>query len=88
MVSRTVTGVHSGPHRGVQGREPPPTAPPPPPPPPFPATPTARRLTGLDPFLFLRRSSPEGRPILAQHPQSGPSLFRAVSPSSRRSDLI
>ncbi|PKI18433.1 hypothetical protein CRG98_049293, partial [Punica granatum] len=29
-VSKTVTGVHFGPHRSVQGREPPPAAPSPP----------------------------------------------------------
>ncbi|PKI30821.1 hypothetical protein CRG98_048788, partial [Punica granatum] len=49
VVSKTVTGIHSGPHRGVQGREPPPAAASPP----FPATPTARRLTGLDPVHSL-----------------------------------
>ncbi|PKI72159.1 hypothetical protein CRG98_007428 [Punica granatum] len=83
-VTRTVTDVHSDPHRGVQRREPQPAAPPPP----FPITSIARRLTGLGPFLFLRRSSPEVRPIPAQHPQSSPTLFRAVSPSGGRSDPI
>ncbi|PKI49432.1 hypothetical protein CRG98_030164 [Punica granatum] len=34
-----------------------------------------RQLTGLDPFLLLRRSSPEVRPITAQRPQSGPTAL-------------
>ncbi|PKI46530.1 hypothetical protein CRG98_033087 [Punica granatum] len=80
-VSRTVTGVHSSPHRGVQGREPPPAASSPP----FPATPIARRLTSLGPVHFLRRSSPNHS---AQRAQSGPALFRTVPPSGGQSDPI
>ncbi|PKI50895.1 hypothetical protein CRG98_028723 [Punica granatum] len=67
-VSRTVTDDHSGPHRGVQGRESPPAAPPPP----FLATLTARRLTGLGPFLFLRRLGPNHS---AQHTPVQPSAL-------------
>ncbi|PKI74790.1 hypothetical protein CRG98_004808 [Punica granatum] len=70
-VSRTVTGVHYSPHRGVQGRELSPAAPSPP----FPAIPTARQLTGLGPVHFLRRSSQKVRPIPAQRPQSGPAAL-------------
>ncbi|PKI75252.1 hypothetical protein CRG98_004292 [Punica granatum] len=81
-VSRTVIDVHSGPHRGVQGRELPPAAPSPP----FPAIPAARWLTGLGPFLFLCRPSPS--PFRPSTLRSGPEFFRPVSPSGRQSDPI
>ncbi|PKI60096.1 hypothetical protein CRG98_019504 [Punica granatum] len=81
-VSRTVTGVHSSPYRGVQGREPPSAVSSPS----FPAIPTARQLTGLDPFILLRRpsASPFG-PTRPVRPNALPSDF---SFGRVRSELI
>ncbi|OWM77401.1 hypothetical protein CDL15_Pgr016798 [Punica granatum] len=79
-MSRTITSVHSSPHRGIQGREPPPTASSPL----FSAIPTARQLTGLGPFPLLHRSSPNlfgPTRQAAQRSSSAQHLFQAVSPS-------
>ncbi|OWM90160.1 hypothetical protein CDL15_Pgr006481 [Punica granatum] len=76
-VSRTVTGVHSSPHCGVQRREPPPAASSPP----FPTIPIDRRLTGLGPFLLLRRFGPNRPNTLQSGPaslSSGFSFGRAI----------
>ncbi|PKI65206.1 hypothetical protein CRG98_014355 [Punica granatum] len=74
-VSRTVTGVHSGPHRVVRGREPPPAAPSPP----LPPIPAALSVNGPRPNSFFAGPT---RPVRsAQRTQSGPALFRAVSSS-------
>ncbi|PKI58026.1 hypothetical protein CRG98_021606 [Punica granatum] len=81
-VSRTVTGVHFGPHRGVQGREPPPAASSPS----FPAIPTARRLTSLGPFLLLRRFGPFRPNTLQSGPASLPGGFPLRAGSPIRSD--
>ncbi|OWM91489.1 hypothetical protein CDL15_Pgr017407 [Punica granatum] len=48
-VPRAISRVHSGPHRGVQGREPPPAAPSPP----LPPDPDRPWLTGLGPVRFF-----------------------------------
>ncbi|OWM77802.1 hypothetical protein CDL15_Pgr004496 [Punica granatum] len=48
-VPRAISRVHSGPHRGVQGREPPPAAPWPP----LPPDPDRPWLTGLGPVRFF-----------------------------------
>ncbi|PKI57551.1 hypothetical protein CRG98_022022 [Punica granatum] len=70
-VSKTVTGVHSDPHRRVQRREPPPAASSPP----FLAIPTDRRLTGLGPLLLLRRFGPNMPNTLQSGPASLPGGF-------------
>ncbi|PKI26053.1 hypothetical protein CRG98_049258, partial [Punica granatum] len=76
---RAIPHVHSGRRRGVQGAR---TASPSPVAAAFLPIPTALRLTGLGPFLFLCRLGPF-RPKV---PQSCPALFRAVFLQAVRSD--
>ncbi|PKI46438.1 hypothetical protein CRG98_033136, partial [Punica granatum] len=80
-VPRAISRVHSGPHRGIQGREPPPAAP-------WPSL-TARSrqplANGPRPSSFFCRPSPEAWPIQAQRPvqpsiSSGRFLLRAGAP--------
>ncbi|PKI78916.1 hypothetical protein CRG98_000689 [Punica granatum] len=81
-MSKTVTGVHSGPHRGVQRREPPLAASSPP----FPTIPTDHRLTGLGPFLLLRRFGPNKPNTLQSDPASLPGGFSLGQASPIRSN--
>ncbi|PKI79300.1 hypothetical protein CRG98_000314 [Punica granatum] len=83
-VPRAISRVHFGPHRGVQGRKPPPAAPWPL----LPPDPDRPWLTGLDPVCFFLQAQLGSSAHFGPTLQSGPALFRAVSPSGELPNLI